>query len=152
MLVLIFFDGFLWGGVLVVNQVEGVCFEGGKGLVMVDMIFYGEYCLVVKLGQEKCFILRDDEFYFSYQVIDFYYCYKDDIVLMVEMGFIVFCILIVWSWIYFNGDELILNVEGIVFYCDFFNECKKYNIELLVILCYFDVFMYLVMEYGLWCN
>lgn len=40
---LVFLEGFLWGGALVVNQFEGVFCEGGKGLIMVDMILYGEY-------------------------------------------------------------------------------------------------------------
>lgn len=108
--------------------------------------------MVVKLGLEKCFQLCDDEFYFSYEAMDFYYCYKEDIVLMVEMGFKVFCILIVWSCFFLQGDELMFNQQGIVFYCFVFEECKKYGIELLVMLCYFDVLMYLVVEYGLWCN
>ena len=40
----------------------------------------------VKLGQEKRFALRDNEFYPSHQAIDFYHRYKEDIALMAEMG------------------------------------------------------------------
>lgn len=46
--------------------------------------------MAVKLGQEKRFTLRDDEFYPSHQAIDFYHRYKEDIALMAEMGFTVF--------------------------------------------------------------
>ncbi|HDU2648861.1 TPA: 6-phospho-beta-glucosidase [Yersinia enterocolitica] len=145
-------DGFLWGGALAANQAEGACFEGGKGLTTVDMIPHGEHRLAVKLGQEKRFTLRDDEFYPSHQAIDFYHRYKEDIALMAEMGFTVFRTSIAWSRIYPNGDELTPNAEGIAFYRDLFNECKKHNIELLVTLCHFDVPMHLVTEYGSWRN
>ncbi|HFR9153280.1 TPA: 6-phospho-beta-glucosidase [Yersinia enterocolitica] len=145
-------DGFLWGGALAANQAEGACFEGGKGLTTVDMIPHGEHRLAVKLGQEKHFTLRDDEFYPSHQAIDFYHHYKEDIALMAEMGFTVFRTSIAWSRIYPNGDELTPNAEGIAFYRDLFNECKKHNIEPLVTLCHFDVPMHLVTEYGSWRN
>ncbi|HIH7568243.1 TPA: 6-phospho-beta-glucosidase [Yersinia enterocolitica] len=145
-------DGFLWGGALAANQAEGACFESGKGLTTVDMIPHGEHRLAVKLGREKRFTLRDDEFYPSHQAIDFYHCYKDDIALMAEMGFTVFRTSIAWSRIYPNGDELTPNAEGIAFYRDLFNECKKHNIEPLVTLCHFDVPMHLVTEYGSWRN
>ncbi|EOS9418044.1 6-phospho-beta-glucosidase [Yersinia enterocolitica] len=145
-------DGFLWGGALAANQAEGACFEGGKGLTTVDMIPHGEHRLAVKLGQEKRFTLRDDEFYPSHQAIDFYHHYKGDIALMAEMGFTVFRTSIAWSRIYPNGDELTPNAEGIAFYRDLFNECKKHNIEPLVTLCHFDVPMHLVTEYGSWRN
>ncbi|HDW2131929.1 TPA: 6-phospho-beta-glucosidase [Yersinia enterocolitica] len=145
-------DGFLWGGALAANQAEGACFEGGKGLATVDMIPHGEHRLAVKLGQEKRFTLRDDEFYPSHQAIDFYHRYKEDIALMAEMGFTVFRTSIAWSRIYPNGDELTPNAEGIAFYRDLFNECKKHNIEPLVTLCHFDVPMHLVTEYGSWRN
>ena len=145
-------DGFLWGGALAANQAEGACFEGGKGLATVDMIPHGPHRLAVKIGQEKRFTLKDDEFYPSHQAIDFYYRYKDDIALMAEMGFTVFRTSISWSRIYPNGDELTPNAEGIAFYRDLFNECKKYNIEPLVTLCHFDVPMHLVTEYGSWRN
>lgn len=145
-------DGFLWGGALAANQAEGACFEGGKGLTTVDMIPHGPHRLAVKLGQEKRFALRDDEFYPSHQAIDFYHRYKDDIALMAEMGFTVFRTSIAWSRIYPKGDEITPNAEGIAFYRDLFNECKKHNIEPLVTLCHFDVPMYLVAEYGSWRN
>ncbi|HDW8057953.1 TPA: 6-phospho-beta-glucosidase [Yersinia enterocolitica] len=145
-------DGFLWGGALAANQAEGACFEGEKGLTTVDMIPHGEHRLAVKLGQEKRFTLRDDEFYPSHQAIDFYHHYKEDIALMAEMGFTVFRTSIAWSRIYPNGDELTPNAEGIAFYRDLFNECKKHNIEPLVTLCHFDVPMHLVTEYGSWRN
>ena len=43
--------------------------------------------MAVKLGLEKRFQLRDDEFYPSHEATDFYHRYKEDIALMAEMGF-----------------------------------------------------------------
>jgi 6-phospho-beta-glucosidase len=148
----IFPNDFLWGGALAANQAEGACLEGGKGLTTVDMIPHGKDRLAVKLGLEKRFVLRDDEFYPSHQAIDFYHRYKEDIALMAEMGFTVFRTSIAWSRIFPDGDEIQPNAEGIAFYRDVFNECKKYGIEPLVTLCHFDVPMHLVREYGSWRN
>jgi 6-phospho-beta-glucosidase len=148
----VFPANFLWGGALAANQAEGAYLEGGKGLTTVDMIPYGQDRLAVKLGLEKRFTLREDEFYPSHQGIDFYHRYQDDIALMAEMGFSVFRTSIAWSRIFPNGDETVPNAEGIDFYRDVFSECKKHGIEPLVTLCHFDVPMHLVREYGSWRN
>ena len=63
----VFPQGFLWGGALAANQSEGAYREGGKGLTTVDMIPHGEHRMAVKLGLEKRFQLRDDEFYPSHE-------------------------------------------------------------------------------------
>ncbi|MNK92250.1 Aryl-phospho-beta-D-glucosidase BglH [compost metagenome] len=145
-------QGFLWGGALAANQAEGAHLEGGKGLTTVDMIPHGANRMAVKLGQEKRFTLRDDEFYPSHEAIDFYHRYKEDIALMAEMGFTVFRTSIAWSRLYPRGDEQEPNAEGIAFYRALFEECKKHGIEPLVTLCHFDVPMHLVVEYGSWRN
>ncbi|SUW62172.1 Aryl-phospho-beta-D-glucosidase BglH [Buttiauxella agrestis] len=148
----IFPKDFLWGGAIAANQAEGAYLEGGKGLTTVDTIPHGKDRLSVKLGIEKRFSLRDDEYYPSHVGIDFYHRYKEDIALMAEMGFTVFRTSIAWSRIYPNGDELTPNAQGIAFYRDMFAECKKQGIEPLVTLCHFDVPMHLVKEYGSWRN
>ncbi len=45
--------------------------EGGKGLTTVDTLPHGANRMPVKLGLEKRFQLRDDEFYPSHEAIDF---------------------------------------------------------------------------------
>lgn len=145
-------QGFLWGGALAANQAEGAHLEGGKGLTTVDMIPHGANRMAVKLGQEKRFTLRDDEFYPSHEAIDFYHRYPEDIALMAEMGFTVFRTSIAWARLYPKGDEAEPNPEGIAFYRALFEECRKYGIEPLVTLCHFDVPMHLVVEYGSWRN
>lgn len=108
--------------------------------------------MAVKLGLEKRFQLRDDEFYPSHEATDFYHRYKEDIALMAEMGFKVFRTSIAWSRLFPQGDEITPNQQGIAFYRSVFEECKKYGIEPLVTLCHFDVPMHLVTEYGSWRN
>ena len=60
-------QGFLWGGALAANQSEGAYLEGGKGLTTVDTLPHGAHRLPVKLGLEKRFTLREDEFYPSHE-------------------------------------------------------------------------------------
>jgi len=145
-------EGFLWGGALAANQSEGSHLAGGKGLTTVDMIPLGANRMPVKLGLEKRFTLREDEYYPSHDAIDFYRRYREDIALMAEMGFSVFRTSIAWSRLYPNGDELTPNAAGIAFYRDLFAECQKYGITPLVTLSHFDVPMHLVTEYGSWRN
>ncbi|VEC48042.1 6-phospho-beta-glucosidase [Escherichia coli] len=111
----VFPEGFLWGGALAANQSEGAFREGGKGLTTVDMIPHGEHRMAVKLGLEKRFQLRDDEFYPSHEATDFYHRYKEDIALMAEMGFKVFRTSIAWSRLFPQGDEITPNQQGIAF-------------------------------------
>lgn len=144
--------GFLWGGALAANQSEGSYLADGKGLTTVDMIPHGANRMAVKLGREKRFTLREEEFYPSHDAIDFYHRYKEDIALMAEMGFTVFRTSIAWSRLFPDGDELTPNADGIAFYHKVFTECRKYGIEPLVTLSHFDVPMHLVIEYGSWRN
>lgn len=92
--------------------------------------------------------MEEDKFYLNYEVIDFYYYYKEDIVLFVEMGLKCLWMFIGWSCIFFKGDEVELNEEGLKFYDDVFDELLKYGIELVIMFFYFEMFLYLVWEYG----
>lgn len=71
--------------------------------------------MAVKLGLEKRFQLRDDEFYPSHEATDFYHRYKEDIALMAEMGFKVFRTSIARSRLFPQGDEITPNQQGIAF-------------------------------------
>lgn len=37
-------------------------------------------------------------------VSDFYYCFKEDIVLMKELGLKIYCFFFLWVWIILIGD------------------------------------------------
>ena len=141
---------FLWGGAIAANQAEGAYLEGGKGLTTVDMIPHGKNRMHVKLGNMYPVESIEGEYYPSHQAIDFYHHYKEDIKLFAEMGFKCFRTSIAWARLFPNGDETTPNQEGIAFYKDMFQECKKYGIEPLVTLCHFDVPMGLVKKYDSW--
>ncbi len=85
--------------------------------------------MAVKLGLEKRFQLRDDEFYPSHEATDFYHRYKEDIALMAEMGFKVFRTSIARSRLFPQGDEITPNQQGIAFYRSVFEECKKSTVS-----------------------
>lgn len=62
------------------------------------------------------------------QLIGFYHTYKEDLAFFAEMGFKVFRMSISWSRIFSNGDDDILNEEGLAFYDKVFDECHKHGI------------------------
>lgn len=72
--------------------------------------------------------VKDGEIYFNYWGNDFYYCYLEDDWLFEEMGFKCFWMLIVWIWIFLNGDESEFNEVGLKFYDDLFDDLLLYGI------------------------
>lgn len=145
-------DNFLWGGAIAANQTEGAWNEGGRGLSNIDLLPHGQYRQDIKLGSVSNPKLIDGEYYPSHSGIDFYHRYKEDIAMLADMGLKIFRTSISWSRIFPNGDELEPNQEGIDFYRNLFEECRKYNMELLVTLAHFDIPMGIVREYGGWRN
>lgn len=139
---------FLWGGVVVVYQVEGGWNKDGKGFSICDVLIGGVYGVLCEIIQNVVV----GKYYLNYEVVDFYGYYKEDICFFVEMGFKCFCIFIVWMCIFLNGDEFQLNEVGLKFYDDMFDELFKYNIELVIIFFYFEMLLYLVQYYGGWIN
>jgi len=143
-------EGFLWGGATAANQCEGGWKEGGRGLANVDVIPYGPDRFPVALGKMKMFECDETHFYPSHDAIDMYHHYKEDIALFAEMGFKTYRMSIAWTRIYPNGDDKEPNEEGLKFYDNIFDECKKYGIEPLVTLVHFDSPMNLVKKFGSW--
>ena len=68
--------------------------------------------------------------YPSHEASDFYHHYKEDIALFHELGMKIFRTSICWSRIYPNGDDEMPNKEGITYYKDMFQECKKYGMKI----------------------
>ena len=143
-------ENFLWGAAIAANQAEGAYNEGGRGLSNVDMMPHGVHRMEVKLGGTPHPTLQAGEYYPSHTGVDFYHHYKEDIALMAELGLKVFRTSISWSRLYPHGDERTPNPEGVAFYRNVFQECRKYGIEPLVTLCHFDIPMGLVEQYGSW--
>lgn len=145
-------NGFLWGGAVAANQCEGGYLEGNKGLATIDVVPVGKDRFPVMLGKMKMFECDNEHYYPSHEAIDFYYNYKEDIALLAEMGFKTFRLSIAWTRIFPNGDDASPNEEGLKFYDNVFDECKRYGIEPLVTIAHFDVPMNLVKTIGGWKN
>lgn len=143
---------FLWGGATAANQCEGAYSEGGRGLANVDVIPHGKERWNVVTGKRKMLDFEEGYYYPAKQAIDMYHNYKEDIALFAEMGFKVYRLSIGWTRIFPKGDETSPNEEGLKFYEDLFNECKKYGIEPLVTITHFDCPIHLIKEYGGWRN
>ncbi|MEW9676877.1 6-phospho-beta-glucosidase [Lentibacillus sp. L22] len=144
--------GFLWGGALAANQVEGAYLEDGKGLTSVDLMPTGEKRWNVMNGNIDSLKPVEGEFYPSHKAIDFYHHYKEDIALFAEMGFKALRVSISWARIFPNGDDETPNEAGLQFYDDLFDELRKYNIEPVVTIAHFDVPVHLIEAYGSWRN
>lgn len=143
---------FLWGGATAANQCEGAYKEGGRGLANVDVIPYGESRMAAATGKAVTLSCDSCHYYPSHEAIDMYHHYKEDIQLFSEMGFKCYRFSIAWSRIFPNGDETEPNEEGLRFYENLVDECRKYKIEPVVTICHFDVPMHLIQTYGSWKN
>ena len=141
---------FLWGGATAANQCEGAYLEGGRGLANVDLVPAGKDRFPVALGEKRNLACRPDHKYPSHEAIDMYHHFREDIRLFAEMGFKCYRLSIAWSRIFPMGDEEAPNEEGLRFYEELFEECRKYGIEPLVTLCHFDVPVHLIEKFGAW--
>ncbi|EOY5383473.1 glycoside hydrolase family 1 protein [Cronobacter dublinensis] len=137
-------DGFLWGGAIAANQVEGAYLTDGKGLSTSDVQPQGILGPVVERVPGDSGI-KD-------VAIDFYHRYPEDIALFAEMGFSCLRVSIAWTRIFPNGDEREPNEAGLAFYDKLFDELAAHNITPLVTLSHYEMPWGLVTQYGGWGN
>ncbi|WP_406549589.1 glycoside hydrolase family 1 protein (plasmid) [Cronobacter malonaticus] len=137
-------DGFLWGGAVAANQVEGAYLTDGKGLSTSDVQPEGILGPVVERVPGDSGI-KD-------VAIDFYHRYPDDIALFAEMGFSCLRVSIGWTRFFPNGDEQEPNEAGLAFYDKLFDELAAHNITPLVTLSHYEMPWGLVTQYGGWGN
>lgn len=145
-----FSKDFLWGGATAANQCEGGILEGGRGLANVDVCPAGKDRSAVITGHMEMFQMDEKHTYPAAEAVDLYHHFKEDIRLFGEMGFKVYRMSIAWTRIFPRGDEEEPNEEGLKFYKEVFEECRKYGIEPLVTISHFDCPMYLIQQYGGW--
>ncbi|ELY2908670.1 6-phospho-beta-glucosidase [Cronobacter dublinensis] len=137
-------DGFLWGGAIAANQVEGAYLTDGKGLSTSDVQPQGILGpVVVRVPGDSG--IKD-------VAIDFYHRYPEDIALFAEMGFSCLRVSIAWTRIFPNGDEREPNDAGLAFYDRLFDELAAHNITPLVTLSHYEMPWGLVTQYGGWGN
>ncbi|EOC1348244.1 6-phospho-beta-glucosidase [Cronobacter turicensis] len=137
-------DGFLWGGAVAANQVEGAYLTDGKGLSTSDVQPRGILGPVVERVAGDSGI-KD-------VAIDFYHRYPEDIALFADMGFSCLRVSIGWTRIFPNGDEHEPNEAGLAFYDKLFDELATHNITPLVTLSHYEMPWGLVKQYGGWGN
>ncbi len=168
-------ENFLWGGATAANQYEGGYLEGGKGLNTSDVLTNGSHTIPRRItwrnkvtgetGSTEMAFGRDlvlpentvldvieGEYYPSHVATDFYHHYKEDIALFAEQGYKCFRISINWARIFPNGDDEVPNQEGINFYHNIFDECRKHGIEPLVTISHYETPLELTNKYGGWLD
>ncbi|WP_058235222.1 glycoside hydrolase family 1 protein [Devriesea agamarum] len=135
--------GFLWGGAVAANQVEGAYRDGGKGLSIQD---------VMPQGVQAPPTAEPTGDNLKLQGIDFYHRYAEDIALFADLGFTVFRFSIAWSRIFPRGDEEQPNEEGLAFYDRLLDELERHGIEPMVTISHYETPLHLAKTYGGWTD
>lgn len=152
-------EGFLWGGAVAANQLEGAWNVDGKGWSVddvatykpnVDVKNYKAHVTVTTEGVKAAMEDLDDTYYPKRRGIDFYHHYKEDLALMAEMGFKVFRTSIAWTRLYPTGEEETPNPAGIAYYKSMFQEMRRLGIEPLVTLHHYEMPLALSLKYNGW--
>lgn len=165
-----FREGFLWGGATAATQYEGGYKEGGRGPATNDFVTEGSHTNPRRIScrfpdgkqvlldreeampEEAVGCIMDGIYYPSHKATDFYHHFKEDIRLFAEMGFKCYRMSISWPRIFpkggIEGEEA--NEEGLRFYEEVFQGCKKYGIEPLVTIFHFENPAYLADHYNGW--
>lgn len=153
--------GFLWGGAVAANQVEGAWNVDGKGWSVEDVVTYKpkvdvkDYKANVHIsldGIRAAMADTDPTYYAKRRGIDFYHHYKEDLALFAEMGFKVLRLSIAWARLFPTGEEEAPNEAGVAFYEDVFREMKRLNIEPLVTLSHYEMPLNLALKYNGWAD
>ncbi|HFL2475793.1 TPA: glycoside hydrolase family 1 protein [Clostridioides difficile] len=151
--------GFLWGGAVAANQLEGAWNEGGKGWCLADVHMYDKDRDISKPYESDMtierikFAMKDNNGYYPKRSgIDFYHTYKEDLKLLKELGLKCFRFSINWARIFPNGDDLEPNEEGLKFYDNLINEVIDNGMEPIVTLLHYETPLNLVLKYKGWSN
>ncbi|MCI4129554.1 family 1 glycosylhydrolase [Bacillus haynesii] len=158
-----FREDFLWGGATSASQIEGGYSEGGKGLdtsdcrpgnfgiPRMDKIKWKNR-LMTTSKYERALNTEGNDIYPFRWGSDHYHRYKEDIGLLAEMGIKIYRLSISWARIYPNGDEQTPNKDGLEFYKNIFEECKKHGIKVYCTMLHYSIPVHLIEEYGGWQN
>jgi len=153
--------GFLWGGAIAANQVEGAWDVNGKGLSVADMATYKPHVDNKDFSAHMQITLesikeasedKTDKKYPKRRGIDFYHHYKEDLALFAEMGFKTLRLSIAWTRLFPTGEEIEPNEEGVAFYENVFKEMKRLKIEPIVTLSHYEMPLALSVKYNGWVD
>lgn len=148
-------EQFLWGAASAACQMEGAYAEKGRTLSIADIdIYNSEHVEKQPLTLRDIELLRKDENsnFPKRRGNDFYHYYQEDLSLLAELGLKAYRFSISWSRIYPNSNDIEPNEEGLSFYEKVINKCITYGIEPIITLSHFDTPLYIVTDYGGWCN
>ncbi|WP_312426649.1 glycoside hydrolase family 1 protein [Lacrimispora sp.] len=137
-----FREGFLWGGAVAANQLEGAYLEAGKQMSTADIKARGFF------GG----IRRDADYYPTHKGIDFYHTYKEDLKLMADANFNIFRTSINWTRIFPTGEEEMPNQAGIDFYRSMFEECRRLGMKVMITISHYETPLAMRDKYGSWAN
>ena len=154
-------EGFLWGGAVAANQVEGAWNEDGKGPSVADVASYKPKVDVTNYAAQ--WAVSDDSIadalatddvaaYPKRHGIDFYHRYKEDLALFAELGFKALRLSIAWARIFPTGEEDEPNEAGLAFYEDVFREMRRLGIEPIVTLSHYEMPLALATKYNGWAD
>ena len=131
-----FGEDFLWGVAIAAQQNEGAYNADGRGLSIWDA--FARRQGKIKDGAKPSV------------ACDFYYRYKDDLLLAKALGFTAFRFSISWSRILPDGIGKV-NKEGVAFYHKLIEECLKLEMVPFVTLYHWDL-PYALEKEGGWTN
>jgi len=136
-LVLAFPEGFLWGTATAAYQIEGASHEGGRTPCIWDTF----------AAKPGCVLHGDD----GSVACDHYHRFKEDVLIMKDLGFTYYRLSISWSRVLPKGRGEV-NVEGIDFYNRLIDELVANGIEPLVTIYHWDLPQALEDEYEGWLS
>lgn len=152
--------GFLWGGAVAANQIEGAYDFDGKGLCVADINeFRADLAIDQKLNgelnlayiQQAMAAGKDDGRIFPKRWgIDFYHTYKEDLALLAELGLKSLRTSINWARIFPNGDDTTPNEAGLRFYDNLIDEILKNGMEPMLTISHYEMPLQLTLKYKGW--
>ena len=152
--------GFLWGGAVAANQLEGAYLTDGKGMCVADINEFrndidikNKYNDELDMGYVKAAMNageKDGRYFPKRWGIDFYHTYKEDLALLKGMGFNTFRTSVNWARIFPNGDEEQPNEAGLKFYDDLFDEMRKNGMEPMITISHYEMPLNLTINYNGW--
>ncbi|HEY8653766.1 MAG TPA: glycoside hydrolase family 1 protein [Dermatophilaceae bacterium] len=150
-------DGFLWGGGVAANQLEGAWDADGRGPSIADVAHFlpdarQRAVEVIRSRTQIETALKSDGVHPKRWGIDFYHTFRSDIALFSELGLNSFRTSISWSRVFPRGDEEEPNEAGLAFYDALFDELLSRGMAPVVTLSHYEMPVRLVTEYGGWAN
>lgn len=136
-------DGFLWGGAVAANQLEGAYLEDGKLASIQDVMPKG--IMSGPTGEPTPDNLK-------LEGIDFYHRYESDLDLFAEIGFSVFRFSVAWSRIFPRGDELEPNQAGLEFYDRLIDAAIARGMTPMITISHYETPLHLAKTYNGWVD